>query len=299
MNLPVLITFYNRPTNLHQLFRKISDIRGLEFFFASDGPKNYTDSLEVEKCWDLVDSFFPNTSDSKKLKRNTNFGCKIAMKENIDWFFSQNSFGVILEDDCYPHPEFFVQMSSVLHNLRLSKYLTVSSGNYLGNSFTSARISVFPMIWGWGTWAKNWQLYEQRISEKKKMLQFPVNLIWPSKKNLRSFYFKNTFGKRFSEVESGKLDTWDYFLTSTSWKYERLNLHLGGNLVVNNGFNSLATHTKVKAPSWVPSQYLISTLDLSNIDNYFPAWDQELAEKVFDCTSSSLIKNTLKRTLGK
>ena len=299
MELPVLITFYNRPQNMRELLARVADNSGLQLFFASDGPKSQRDSAQIEKCWEIVDEFFSHIPDTNRLKRTANLGCKNAMKENIDWFFSKNSFGVILEDDCYPHEEFFVQMSAVLSDSRLSKYLTVSSGNYLGEAFTAPRTSVFPMIWGWGTWAENWHLYKQEITEPSRILQFPANLIWPAKGRLKRFYFKNTFKKRFSEVESGDLDTWDYSLTSTSWKFERLNLHLGGNLVINGGFNLQATHTTSQAPSWVPSKYLVSPLDLKNIESYVPSLDQALAETVFNCTATSFIKNSVKRVLGR
>lgn len=299
MELPVLITFYNRPENLCELLSKVSSIEGLRLFFASDGPRGQKDSLAVEKCWDLINRFFPETPERNKLRRGVNLGCKNAMVGNLDWFFSKNSLGVILEDDCYPHPEFFFQMSTVLRDSKFSKYLTVSSGNYLGENFTAPRTSVFPMIWGWGTWAENWQLYKKEITESKRLLEFPSNFIWPSGGRLKRLYFKDTFGKRFSEVQSGELDTWDYSLTATSWKHGRLNLHLGGNLVINAGFNSQATHTTSNAPSWVPTKYLVSTLDLGNIQKYVPVLDQVLAETVFNCTAKSLIKNSIKRILGR
>jgi hypothetical protein len=299
VELPVLITFYNRPENLRELLTKLVDIEGLQLFFASDGPRNPRDSLEIEKCWGLINNFFPESPNRNKFRRGTNLGCKNAMIGNLDWFFSQNSLGVILEDDCYPHPEFFLQMSTVLRDSKLSKYLTVSSGNYLGEIFTAPRSSVFPMIWGWGTWAENWHLYQKEITEPTRVLEFPSNLMWPSSGRLKRFYFKDTFRKRFSEVQSGDLDTWDYSLTATSWKHGRLNLHLGGNLVLNAGFNSQATHTTSHAPSWVPTKYLVCDLDLAGIETYVPQLDQVLAETVFNCTTNSVIKNSIKRILGR
>lgn len=297
MALPVLVTFYNRPETLRVLLSIISEVEGLDLYFAADGPKSEQDSLEVERCWEVVSQFFPLNPDSNSLRRVANRGCKLAMKENLDWFFSINSFGVVLEDDCYPHPEFFVQMARILQEPKLKRFMTISGGNYLGEKFTSPRSSMFPMIWGWGTWAENWKLYELQITDSKKLMGFPLREMWSNRRNANVLYFKNTFEKRFSEVSQGHLDTWDYSLTASSWRHERLNLHLGGNLVVNGGFNSLATHTFQDAPAWVPTQYAVEPLCLDSIDSYIPSLDRLLARKVFGCTGISLIKNLIKRVL--
>ena len=38
--------------------------------------------------------------DVKKLYRQKNLGCKIAMSNAITWFFENVEEGIILEDDC-------------------------------------------------------------------------------------------------------------------------------------------------------------------------------------------------------
>jgi hypothetical protein len=44
----------------------------------------------------------------KMLFRDTNVGCKIGPSSAIDWFFEHGESGIILEDDCVPHPTFFI-----------------------------------------------------------------------------------------------------------------------------------------------------------------------------------------------
>ena len=295
VELPVLVTFFNRPDTLNALLSKISSIKGLNLFFASDGPKSHQDKSNVEECWKLVKLWFPDNPESQRLIRSTNRGCKLAMKENMDWFFSQNPYGVILEDDCSPHHEFFTQMYQVLRDPTMSKFMTVSGGNYLGESFASPRLSVFPMIWGWGTWSQNWKLYSLEISDAKDIINFPIKRLWNNQWSLNEIFFRDNFSKRFSEVERGQLDTWDYSLTASSWRHKKLNLHLGGNLVINSGFNSLATHTIYNPPSWVPLNYSIQPLELNSIDEYSPILDKQLARIVFGCTFKSFFKNQIKR----
>ncbi len=299
MDLPVLVTFFNRPSTLENLLRVLQTIEGIDLFFAADGPRSNQDKLRVEECWKLVNLYFPKHQISRFLRREVNRGCKIAMKENLDWFFSLNPFGAILEDDCLPHPEFFTQMAKVLQEPALSRFMTVSGGNYLGDIFTAPRSSIFPMIWGWGTWAENWKLYDLQIRDSKSVLNFPTNMLWSKGWNIEVSYFKNNFGKRFSEVEKGRLDTWDYSLTASSWRHNRLNLHLGGNLVVNGGFNEHATHTSQDPPEWVPLDYSVKSLNLSTIESYIPSLDRLLAKVVFRCNGLSLMKNMIKKLLFK
>ena len=45
--------------------------------------------------------------DVKHLYRDTNLGCGLAVSTAIDWFFSYEEEGIILEDDCLPSDSFF------------------------------------------------------------------------------------------------------------------------------------------------------------------------------------------------
>ena len=77
----------------------------------------------------------------------------------------------------------------------------------------------------------------------------------PNKINPRYWFFRNVFTRRFLEVEKGIIDTWDYSLVATLWRQDMKFLQFNGNSVVNVGFDHRATHTKGRAPSWVPITY--------------------------------------------
>ena len=37
-----------------------------------------------------------------------NQGCQLGVSSAITWFFEQEEAGIVLEDDCVPHPDFFL-----------------------------------------------------------------------------------------------------------------------------------------------------------------------------------------------
>ena len=63
------------------------------------------------------------------LFREQNLGCKLAVSEAINWFFEHVEAGVILEDDCLPHPMFFPFCAELLERYRDDERVMVISGN--------------------------------------------------------------------------------------------------------------------------------------------------------------------------
>jgi len=302
--MPVLITFFNRPEILEQLFKSISNRTDLELFFACDGPRNNTDYSNIQNNWNLVEKYFGHIPENRKIERQLNLGCKLAMKENIDWFFDLNKYGLILEDDCIPNSDFFKYIGNSLIDYESAKNIaSVSGTNCALSSFNEPsslfRESMFPMVWGWGTWAKKWKLYQLEIYDRSQIVSGAANVIFGRENSLKKICFENVFNKRFAEVNSGKIDTWDYSLIASIWRNNLRVLQINANLIVNLGFNAQATHTKIKAPDWVPLAYTIPH-DLNfTYHEYESDFDMWLAETVYNCTLSEFLKNNVKKVLFK
>ncbi len=302
--MPVLITFFNRPEILEQQFKSIFYRTDLDFFFACDGPRNSTDYARIQDNWNLVDKYFGYIPENRKLERHFNLGCKLAMKENIDWFFGSNKYGLILEDDCLPNSDFFKYIGNSLIDYESVKTIASVSGtncalSFFNNSPSLFRESMFPMVWGWGTWAEKWKLYQLEIHDRSEIVSDAASKIFGQKKSLKKIYFENVFNMRFEEVNSGKIDTWDYSLIASIWRNNLRVLQINANLVVNRGFNARATHTKNKAPDWVPLAYSIpENLNFSHqpYENSFDMW---LANNVYNCTLNDFLKNIVKKLLSK
>ena len=100
---PVLFLIFNRPETTQQVFSAIKKAKPPRLYVAADGPRSDYPN-EAESC-EIVRSIATNVDwdcEVKTLFRETNLGCGLAVTNAIDWFFEQESEGIILEDDTKP-----------------------------------------------------------------------------------------------------------------------------------------------------------------------------------------------------
>jgi hypothetical protein len=297
---PCLVTYFNRPEALEVLLPVISRFSDAEVYFASDGPKNSLDASNLLKCQDLIEKYFGNVPEKRSLTRSVNLGCRKAMKENIDWFFGSVEFGLILEDDCIPNDDFFSIVSKGLMDYKdHPSVISISGSNCLPVRFQEQshtfKKSVFPMVWGWGGWASKWSKYDFEIEDFECIVEKMAEKLYGPHRSLRKIFFTDTFKMRFHEVTMGHIDTWDYSLTASAWRHNLVSLQTNSNFIVNRGFSGNATHTKLPAPSWVPTNYGTNPNLNGKISTYTPESDLWLAENVFNCTLRDFMKNRVKR----
>jgi hypothetical protein len=90
-------------------------------------------------------------------------------------------------------------------------------------------------MWGWATWADRWDKYILDPRDSLKVLL----LTWGLGRPIVFLYWN----KIFNNLESAKIDTWDYQWILTVWREGGLSCRPSHNLVKNNGFRLDATHT--------------------------------------------------------
>jgi hypothetical protein len=176
------------------------------------------------------------------LFRDENLGLKEAVSSAITWFFEHVEAGIILEDDCVPHPTFFPYCQTLLDRYQNDTRVSMISGqNPLGTwkeNESSYHFSHFGGIWGWATWGDMWSMYEipKNLKDKKNVWEVLEETLADNHQIvLRSSGVNRSL--------SGELDTWDY-----QWFYARLLNHTlavapSRNLITNIGFGETATHT--------------------------------------------------------
>ena len=114
---PVLFCIYNRLSYTQRSFQQIRKAKPPQLFIAADGPKNKKDKINCQENRAWVVKNVDWKCELKLLFSERNLGCTIAMKDSIDWFFTNVKYGIILEDDCVASNSFF-QFCSIL----LKKY---------------------------------------------------------------------------------------------------------------------------------------------------------------------------------
>jgi hypothetical protein len=238
---PVLFLVFNRPERTRQVFEAIRAARPAHLFVAADGPR--ADRLaEAERCAEVraIATAVDWPCEVRTLFRKGNLGCGRAVSEAISWFFDQVSEGVVLEDDCLPHPSFFDFCTALLERYRSDQRVfkiagTNPVGAWPGLEGESYFFSSYGYSWGWASWRDRWACFDLRLSD------------WPCfarSSHARHYPFSRQRNQGFHATHAGLIDTWDY-----QWHYAISRNHglvaiPTVNLVRNIGFEADATHTR-------------------------------------------------------
>ena len=267
--------------------QKLSKLNNLELFFAGDGSRSDIDQHKIQACWEIIEKYFPKIPSNRKLIHSKNLGCKLAMKNNLDWFFDNRDYGVVLEDDCIPSDNFIIEIRKLLLDLKQSRNIFLISGflpNLERNAINTDKtltLSNFPMIWGWGSWKNKWKTYKLEIPDYNEIVDdFAQKYFGTNLKNKNRIYFKTIFKTLFKSVQEGRLNTWDYSLLASVWRNRQMGLFFPTNQVTNIGFGHSATHTKNNPPSWVATNYGNSNPSDFNSTNFDINFDNMMLEQV-------------------
>jgi hypothetical protein len=240
----VLLLIFNRLDTAKQVFEAIRKVRPPRLYVAADGPRYFHpgEDTKVNAVRNYVMDHINWDCEVKTLFREKNLGCKYAVSGGISWFFENEEMGIILEDDCMPHPDFFTFCESLLDRYQYDEHVWVITGNnfqngkWRGNS--SYYFSKYNHCWGWASWRRAWLHYHGDLP------------FWPEWKN-SSDWLKKTpdkveqryWSNIFESVRLNEIDSWAYPWTASVWYHNGLTATPNVNLVTNIGFGNDATHT--------------------------------------------------------
>jgi hypothetical protein len=240
---PVLFLVFNRPAMTARVFEAIRQAKPPRLYVAADGPREGREG-EVKRCEQVrkIATAVDWHCEVKTLFRDKNLGCKYAVSSAITWFFEQEEQGLILEDDCLPHPDFFSFCQELLNKYADDDRVMAITGDNFQNGqkrgSASYYFSRFNHVWGWASWRRAWHYYDVELS------------FWPSWRDTSDWqtYWPDSVARRywqstFDHVAEGEIDTWDYQWTAAIWRLGGLTATPNVNLVSNIGFGPDSTHT--------------------------------------------------------
>jgi len=246
MNSAILFLTYKRLDTTRLVFNAICQAKPKKIYFASNAAKDSGEIINVNKIRDFINEInWP--CEIHTLFRENHLSVKYSISSAIDWFFENESEGIILEDDCLPDPTFFQYCDELLEKYRDDKRISQISGvNLQGNSKTNSSyyFSRNIHIWGWATWASRWKnSYDVEMSSWKEFKQFnSIENIINNKSHKK--YWSNIF----DEIANDKMQTWDYQWVYANWINYRLSIMPNKDLITNIGFGPEATFTKESSP---------------------------------------------------
>jgi hypothetical protein len=236
MAIPCLIVAYSRVEGISRLISTIDPLEVSQIYLALDGPKSKEVSNIQSKIVRSVEIFCSLNSIPLKIwKRDQNVGVAKSIIASIEWFFHNEEFGVVLEDDLEIGNGFFKYIEANRVLLETHEKLLLISGNQFmlnPNLDHSVNWSNYPLIWGWATSRDRWKVIKLGILDEKIYL---FNKLFDKVEN---FWRVGTI-----RVRSEIIDTWDIPLAYFMIKNKFLCLLPDTNLVSNRGNDVYAQHT--------------------------------------------------------
>lgn len=251
-------------------------------FLACDGPHagRPEEAAMVSRVREMLQREIDWPCRISKRFSITNLGCQKAVGNAINWFFDQVPEGIILEDDCVPHPDFFLFCSELIEKYRHEERVGCITGDNFQDGLLrgggSYYFSKYPHCWGWATWRRSWKKYSAKMEFWPAWRKSPAWLT--SFENPRERLF---WDKLFEQQFCGEIDSWAYPWTASLWHAGSLTVTPQHNLVQNIGFGGAATHTKnIVQKLSVPTKPLKITTHPEKILPHVPA-DRHVFKHVF------------------
>ena len=218
--IPILFCIFKRMEAL-EAFEPIRQYQPDRLYIAADGPRDHVigekeDCVKVQQAiLDKID--WPCTV--KTLFREKNLGCTEAIYRGVSWFFEQEEYGIINEDDIVISQDFFKMCEQLLplyENER--KIWLISSRNHSGRNNESDDYSFvyFANIWGWASWRRAWQKNDNTFKEWRTYNKLRLIKRFGLFQGLITIWYYNLCSNPRKKMES-----WDY-----TWSY-KININDG------------------------------------------------------------------------
>lgn len=268
---PVVLFLYKRPESTATILNLAVQAGINKLYLFVDGAKNDADAKLTSQVKKVVKDFAQAHQRIKLITHfsRTNQGLKKSIISGLNEVFKLEEAAIILEDDCIPNLDFFKFTQAMLVKYKNSPAVLSVAGTSVGKfSPASYDFSRFQLCWGWATWKRAWQQYDDSVTgyQDSKIEYLSQISLW---------YWRSIFDL----VQRKMIDTWDYQWSYAHFATHSLSIIPSVNLVTNIGFDQHATNTKSKSSvagmltgelAWplVHPQKITENLALSNAINH-------------------------------
>lgn len=246
MTHPVLLICFNRPSHTRRVLESILAANPSTLFIFQDGARdnNYYD---IEKCAEVKsivkDLTKERTNSLYTFFSQENLGCGAGPITAITWFFSHVEKGIVMEDDCLPHPDFFGYCDELLNRYADDdkvRFINATLYNKRWKCEASYDFSHYMVTGAWAAWRRSFQ-------------GFDLDLLGLDAKRLRKHVLQLTDNRAeanwwYSIVREIQQDThkksyWDFQMQIHLFRSNAFTIHPQRNLITNIGFDAEGTHT--------------------------------------------------------
>ena len=248
---PILLITFNRPNHTRRVLTEILKQGPQSLYVSQDGARegNENDRIKVQEVREVIEELTAvYAKDNKHFTLHTlyqphNLGCGPGPAAGITWFFENVEQGIVMEDDCLPHPDFFGYCEELLERYKDNPQVRFINATLYDDSWhcnSSYGFSHYMITGAWAAWRSTWKGFDLDLQDmdakafRKHILRLTDNRIEA-----------NWWYAKVLEIQhdDSKKSYWDYQMQIHLFKTNAITIHPAVNLISNIGFDAEGTHT--------------------------------------------------------
>ena len=251
MKTPILLITFNRPEHTRRVLTEILKQEPQSLYISQDGARegNENDRIKCQEVRDVINELTaPYAVEHKDFTLHTlyqkqNLGCGPGPQAGITWFFENVEQGIVMEDDCLPHPDFFGYCEKLLERYKDDDQVQFINSTLYHDRWKcegSYGFSHYMVTGAWAAWRRTWQGFDLDLLDlnawkfRKQVLRLTKN-----RTEANWWYFK----VKEIQKDKSKKSYWDYQMQIHLFMNNALTIHPKVNLISNIGFDAEGTHT--------------------------------------------------------
>ena len=250
LHIPILLITFNRPEHTRKVLETIMSAKPQDLYVFQDGAREGNNS-DMEKCSEVRRVIETMTKNSgvrlHTLYSNTNLGCGPGPMTALNWLFSENEMGIVLEDDAVPHPDFFPYCQELLEkykdnsDVRAIGSMNVDTQRWGDGSYYFSMMN--RNLCAWATWKRAWEAFDIKM-EKTTRGKLRKALRHYGCGALECEYWCDRLDEVHKDLCGGK--SWDMQFFMSIWVNKGKGIIPNVNLSSNIGTVGEATHVMGK-----------------------------------------------------
>lgn len=252
-NTPILLITFNRPDHTRRVLTEILKQEPQSLYVCQDGARegNKNDRIKCQEVRDVINKLTSAFAvGNKHFKLHTlyqphNLGCGPGPQAGITWFFENVEQGIIMEDDCLPHPDFFGYCEELLNKYKDHERVQLINSTLYHDRWKcdgSYGFSHYMVTGAWAAWRSTWQGFDlDLLGVNAWKFRRHVLRLTKNRAEANWWYFK----VKEIQADKSKKSYWDYQMQIHLFRNNALTIHPKVNLISNIGFDPEGTHTHV------------------------------------------------------
>lgn len=230
---PIVMFVYNRPYHTKKTIEYLSRniyAENSDLFIYSDSPKTHVETDKVNE----VRNYCFNIKKFKSVKvilREKNFGLAQNIVDGISYILKNNEKIIVLEDDLLTDKYFLKYMNEMLNKFQDNKDVVSIHGYIypLKKRFNKPSFIKGADCWGWATWKKEWNIYNDNADFLLKEIKL--------KKKEKEFNFNNSYNylKILKKTLTDRNNSWAIKWYASAFLKNKLTLYPPYSLIHNIG----------------------------------------------------------------